>query len=112
VWAVPELRGDEIDRPELMKDLVAAVTRPGASAVGMTTGLWGAGGFGKTTMARLLVHRQEIREQFPDGGVWVTVGEDAAGPELAEKLTNVVEMLCGTRPGFPNPGTAGDWPTC
>jgi WD40 repeat protein len=58
-------------------------------------------------MARLLVHRQEIREQFPDGGVWVIVGEDAAGPELAEKVTNVVEVLCGTRPGLTDPLAAG-----
>ncbi|MBW0010199.1 MAG: DUF4062 domain-containing protein [Pseudonocardiales bacterium] len=50
VWAVPELRGNEVDRPGLMDDLVAAVTRPGAGAVGMTTGLWGAGGFGNTTL--------------------------------------------------------------
>jgi Domain of unknown function (DUF4062) len=40
VLAVPPLRGDEVARPELMEYLVAAVTRPGASAVGMTTGLW------------------------------------------------------------------------
>jgi hypothetical protein len=50
VWAVPSLRGDEVTRPGLMEDLVAAVTRPGVSAVGMTTGLWGAGGFGNTTL--------------------------------------------------------------
>jgi WD40 repeat protein len=107
VWAVPPLRGDEVARPGLMEDLVAAVTRPGASAVGMTTGLWGAGGFGKTTMARLLVHRKEVKEQFPDGVVWVTVGEDAAGPELAEKVTNVVGLLCGARPGLTDPFAAG-----
>jgi WD40 repeat protein len=108
VWAVPRLQGDEVERPELMDDLVAAVTRPGASAVGMTTGLWGAGGFGKTTMARLLVHRQEVNEEFPDGVVWVTVGEDAAGPELAEKVTNVVGVLCGgIRPGLTDPLAAG-----
>jgi hypothetical protein len=69
VFAVPPLRGDEVARPGLMEDLVEAVTRTGAaSAMGMTTGLWGAGGFGKTTMARLLVHREEVTEQFPDGG--------------------------------------------
>ena len=107
VWAVPPLRGDEVARPGLMEDLVAAVTRPGASAVGMTTGLWGAGGFGKTTMARLLAHRDEVRERFPDGVVWVTVGEDAAGPELAEKITNVVGLLCGGRPGLTDPLAAG-----
>lgn len=36
------------------------MTRLGVSTVGMATGVWGAGGFGKTTMARLLVQRQEI----------------------------------------------------
>jgi hypothetical protein len=50
VFAVPPLQGTEIARAGLMEQLVAAVTRPGASAVGMTTGLWGAGGFGNTTL--------------------------------------------------------------
>jgi hypothetical protein len=45
VFAVPPLRGDEVARPRLMAELVEAVTRPGITAVGMTTGLWGAGGF-------------------------------------------------------------------
>ena len=107
VFAVPPLRGDEVARPGLMEELVTAVTRPGAGAVGMTTALWGAGGFGKTTMARLLVHRQEVREQFPDGVVWVTVGEDAAGPELAEKVTNVVCLLGSDRPALTDPVAAG-----
>jgi WD40 repeat protein len=107
VFAVPPLRGDEIARPELMEELIGAVARPGVSAVGVTTALWGAGGFGKTTMARLLAHCQEIREQFPDGVVWVTVGEDAAGPELAEKLTNVVGLLSGERPVVTDPVAAG-----
>jgi WD40 repeat protein len=107
VFAVPPLQGDEVARPGLMKDLVAAVTRPGTSAVGMTTGLWGAGGFGKTTMARLLVHRDDVREQFPDGVVWVTLGENVAGPELAEKVTNVVGLLCGARPTLTDPLAAG-----
>jgi hypothetical protein len=107
VWAVPPLRGDEVTRSGVMEDLVAAVTRPGADMVGMTTALWGAGGFGKTTMARLMVHRQEVREQFPDGVVWVTVGENAVGPELAEKLTNVVGLLRGARPGLTDPLAAG-----
>ena len=85
----------KVARPGLMEALVEEVTRPGISAVGMTTGLWGAGGFGKTTLARLLAHRKEIRERFCDGGVWVSVGENAAGPELAEKVTSVVGLLGG-----------------
>jgi WD40 repeat protein len=107
VFAVPPLRGDEVPRPDLMAELVAAVTQPGTSAVGMTTGLWGAGGFGKTTMARLLVHRQDVRLKFPDGVVWVIVGEDISGPELAEKVTNAVALLSGERPGLTDPLAAG-----
>jgi hypothetical protein len=95
VFAVPPLRGDEVTRPKLMAELVKAVTQPGIAAVGMTTGLWGAGGFGKTTMARLLVHCREVRLAFPDGAVWVTLGEDISGPELADKITNVVGLLGG-----------------
>jgi hypothetical protein len=52
VFAVPPLRGDEVARPGLMDELVAAVMGPGGGVVGMTAGLWGAGGFGKTTGAR------------------------------------------------------------
>ena len=107
VFAVPPLRGDEVARPGLMEDLVAAVTRSEASALRMTTGLWGAGGFGKTTMARLLVHRVEIQERFPDGVVWVTVGEDAMGPELAEKVINAVCLVGGDRPAVTDPVAAG-----
>jgi WD40 repeat protein len=107
VVVVPPLRGDEVARPGLMEDLVEVVTRPGASAVGMTTGLWGAGGFGKTTMARLLVHDDEIQKQFPGGVVWVTVGEEAAGPDLAEKVTNAVGVLVGDRPALTDPVAAG-----
>jgi NB-ARC domain/Domain of unknown function (DUF4062) len=107
VWAVPPLRGDEVARPDLMEKLAGAVLRPGADTVGVTTGLWGAGGFGKTTLARVVAHRAEVRKQFPDGAVWVTVGENVIGPELAEKITNVVSLLTGVRPPSTDPIVAG-----
>jgi hypothetical protein len=58
-------------------------------------------------MARLLAHRDEVREHFPDGVVWVTVGEDAAGPELAEKVINAVCLVGGDRPAVTDPVAAG-----
>jgi hypothetical protein len=57
VFAVPPLHGDEIARPGLMEDLVGTVTRPEALAVGVATGLWGAGGFGKTTVRLRRIYR-------------------------------------------------------
>lgn len=107
VRAVPPLRGDEVARPALMEQLVEAVTRPGENTVGMTTGLWGSGGFGKTTMARLLVHQQAVMENFPDGMIWATLGDDLGGPELAEKISNMVGSLCGDRPTLTDPLAAG-----
>lgn len=73
----------------------------------MTTGLWGAGGLGKTTLARLLTHHEEVKQQFPDGAVWVTLGEEIVGPKLAETVNNVVGVLCGVRPPLTDPLVAG-----
>jgi hypothetical protein len=39
--------------------------------------------------------------------VWATVGEDATGPELADRVTNVVWLLCGVRPAVTDPLAAG-----
>lgn len=41
VFAVPPLHDDEVARPGLIQDLVAALTRSGPVAEGMTIGLWG-----------------------------------------------------------------------
>ncbi|HKR49268.1 MAG TPA: hypothetical protein VJT72_06740 [Pseudonocardiaceae bacterium] len=37
----------------------------------------------------------------------MTIGEDAVRPELAEKVTNVVGLLTGVRPGLTDPLAAG-----
>jgi hypothetical protein len=49
-WMAPPL-DRVVERPELGGRLVAALAAPGAAEVGLTTGLAGAGGFGKTTLA-------------------------------------------------------------
>ena len=92
LWSVPPLHGDEVARPPLVEDLVAAVLSPDASAVALTTGFVGAGGFGKTTLARMVAHDPRMRARFPGGVVWVTVGEDTGGPDLAAKLVSAARL--------------------
>jgi Domain of unknown function (DUF4062)/NB-ARC domain len=107
VWMVPPLRGDEITRPELAEALVAAVLAPDAGTVVVSTGLVGAGGFGKTTLARMVAHDPRVRAQFRGGTVWVTLGEDAAGPEVAGKLVSAARLFDPGVPEVTDPMAAG-----
>jgi hypothetical protein len=54
-----------------------------------------------------LAHRDDVRQHFLGGVVWVTVGEDTSGLDLADKLTNVICLLTGERPGLTDPVAAG-----
>jgi len=107
VCSVPRLHGYEIPRPELMRELIAAVTAPHAGSVGVTTGLVGAGGFGKTTLARMVAHDQQVREHFAGGRLWVTVGEDLTGPGLAGVITSAARLLDPAAAEVTNPLAAG-----
>src|SRR5947209_4632023 len=57
----------------------------------ITTALRGAGGFGKTTLALALCHDQQIQAAFPDGILWVELGEHP--PRSLEVLNGVLHAL-------------------
>jgi NB-ARC domain/Domain of unknown function (DUF4062)/APAF-1 helical domain len=105
-WMAPPV-DRMVDRPELGDRLIAALTAPGAAEVGLTTGLAGAGGFGKTTLAAWVCHRPEIRRRYPGGLLWVTVGQEIHGADLAEKINDLAFALCSQRPAIADPDTAG-----
>jgi WD40 repeat protein len=85
---VPAVAG-WVDRAELA-ELVSALTSGDSSPVALTTGLTGAGGFGKTTLAARACSDRSVRERFGGGIVWVTVGQDADGPRLAARIAEVI----------------------
>jgi hypothetical protein len=66
--------------------------------VAITAALRGAGGYGKTTMARALCHDERIQQAFDDGILWVTLGEHPTN--MVSIVVDVIETLSGTRPGF------------
>jgi len=61
--------------------LLAGGGKERVATVGLTTALQGAGGFGKTALATELCYDPRVREQYPDGVLWTTLGEeiDATG---------------------------------
>jgi hypothetical protein len=105
-WMAPPL-DRMVERRELGDDLVAALVEPGAGDVGLSTGLAGAGGFGKTTLAAWACHHPETRRRFPGGLLWATVGQEVRGADLAEKVNDLAFALSGTRPAVSDPEAAG-----
>ncbi len=105
-WMVPAV-GLVVERSELADVLVGRLLATGGDAVEVTTGVEGAGGFGKTTLAAVACSRDEVRRRYPGGLVWVTVGEHAAGAELADLVNGACEALTGVRPSSSDPLVAG-----
>ena len=67
------------------------------NAVAVTTALHGAGGFGKTTLACMLCHHENVINAFDDGILWVNLGEV---PNVQGELTKLYAALTGERPPF------------
>jgi predicted ATPase len=62
--------------------------------------LRGAGGYGKTTLARALAHDDEIMDAYFDGVLWVELGESPGN--LLSLISDLIEILSGERPGLEN----------
>ncbi len=105
-WMAPPL-DRMVERPELGGRLVAALTAPGSAVVGLTTGLHGAGGFGKTRLATWACHRPEIDRRYPGGLLWVAVGQEVRGADLAVRINDLAFALSGQRPAIFDPDAAG-----
>ncbi len=68
--------------------------------VAVTAALRGAGGYGKTALARAICHDDQIQNAFDDGILWVTLGERPSESTLIDKLFDLIETLSNDRPGF------------
>ena len=64
-----------VDRPAEVDRIVAALRRS-AGTVGVTTAVHGAGGFGKTTVAKMVRADRRVLRRFRGRVYWVTLGRD------------------------------------
>ncbi len=83
--AAPELvigRDHDLRR---LKSLIGIANPASAhSSIQRLTILWGWPGVGKTTLAAVLAHDADIRVAFPDGVLWLSVGQS---PNIFAKLS-------------------------
>jgi hypothetical protein len=72
-----------VRRPVELDRVVASLRSGDGRAVGTTTALHGAGGFGKTTLASVVCADRRIRRRFGGRIYQVTLGRDLRGRRLS-----------------------------
>src|SRR6266571_5269151 len=98
-FMVEDLPPDFVPRPQEFEELIGKLLdQKREEPVAITAALRGAGGYGKTTMARALCHDERIQQAFDDGILWVTLGEHPGN--LMGKVEDLIYMLSHERPGF------------
>jgi len=87
-----------VDRPgevdQVVSMLVSRRRRGGGRSVGLSVVVRGAGGFGKTVVARLVRCHPRVLRRFTGGVYWVTLGRDVASPAaLAGRVSDLITRL-------------------
>jgi WD40 repeat protein len=94
---VPEPPADLVARPREFEALKAQLLDAKGDAVAITAALRGAGGYGKTTLAKALAHDPDIQDAYLDGVLWVELGQQG-GDRITTLINDVVALLTGTSP--------------
>ena len=104
-FMVEKLPEDFVDRPIEFKQLVKhLIDEKRDEPVAITAALRGAGGYGKTTLAKAICHDESVQEAFHDGILWITLGENPG--DLTRYVEDLIFFLSGLRPGFSSPEPA------
>jgi WD40 repeat protein len=95
----PEPPSDFVKRPQELDALKARLLdAKGDAAAAFTAALRGAGGYGKTTLAKALADDPDIQDAYFDGILWAELGEK---PErLLATLFDLIVLLTGERPAL------------
>ena len=78
-----------VDRPTEVDQIVAALRRS-AGTVGTTIAVHGAGGFGKTTVAKMVRADRRVLRHFRGQVYWETLGRDVGKKALARKVNGLI----------------------
>ncbi|MEU4981683.1 NB-ARC domain-containing protein [Streptomyces sp. NPDC021969] len=90
----PPLPPGFVPRNEQGGLLVAAVQEGKKHVV-----LHGPGGFGKSTLVSWLCSLPAVRQRYPDGILWVQVGQNPGSDRLVRLLTGLATLLAGAPSG-------------
>jgi hypothetical protein len=94
----PDPPADFVQRPAEFNALKKQLLDSKGDSVAITAALRGAGGYGKTTLAKALAHDPDVQDAYFDGILWVELGER---PEnLLAIISDLITRLTGSPPGL------------
>jgi hypothetical protein len=95
---VPDLLPHYLPREEdfagLKRKLLAAVESVAITGQGQAVGVQGMGGIGKSVLAAALANDLQVRQAFPDGIHWLTIGQK---PNLLDLQNQLLRQLTGSK---------------
>ncbi len=98
-FMVEDLPPDFVERPAIIEQILTHLfDSERQEGIAGVTALYGAGGYGKSTLIRAICHNDDIRQVFDNGILWVTLTENPG--DLSRHVINLIEVLSGDRPGF------------
>lgn len=91
-FQAPPLPEHFIPRPEVTDALKVCLlnNEPTTPGVLVVSAIHGMAGVGKSTLAAALAHDQEVRDHFPDGILWTTLGQQ---PEILSKISGWIHAM-------------------
>lgn len=106
-WMVPNLTGVEVDRPDLFDPALSILSHGRLPRSQNSLYIEGPGGFGKTTLAKQICHDRTVRQQFPGGTLWTTLGQKVTEAAVASKISSLSAELSGQALPTTDPLLAG-----
>lgn len=94
----PEPPSDFVERATQFSALKQRLLDARGDAVAISAALRGAGGYGKTTLAKALAHDEDVQDAYFDGILWVELGADPKN--LLNTISDLVARLTGSPPGL------------
>jgi WD40 repeat protein len=89
-----------VSRSELLASLRSEIIKEGDERCVAVTAIRGMGGIGKTVLAQAICHDEAIQDAFPDGVMWVTVGEKPSSTQLREQIREIAKALGENLEGY------------
>lgn len=96
-WSVPAT-GVLTPRHSKEQELIQRLVGPEDQCVGVAASIEGAGGMGKTSLLAKVLRHESLRERYPGGLVWLTMGEECSSERVAVLIKRAIEQFSGLTP--------------